>query len=117
MSRDIIAEILSGSITQQEAECIFDSWLETADGFPDDLGLARQEYTAFCHGADFGTIALWRKQGWPKRCELCGGSLGSPEEYGWFVWDKATRKTGNYGGRLGLVHIPCLPQQGNENDA
>lgn len=105
--RDILRELHEGNISPAEVQQLYDQ--TTPSEVFENWGLSQTEYTAFGHGADFENLATWRYQGWPTRCSICSGQLPTPEEYGWFVWDDEEQAPGNYGGRLGIVHIECLP--------
>jgi hypothetical protein len=108
MKRDLIDELGSNRITAEEAEVVFDQWLDSGGTQPEKLGFSQTEYTAYCHGAGLDVLAVWRTQGWPKDCSICGKAIGAVTDFGWFVWDQHARKTGNYGGKVGLAHIQCL---------
>ena len=108
MKRDLVDELGSNIITAEEAEVVFDQWLDSGGTQPEQLGFSQTEYTAYSHGAGFDDLAKWRKQGWPEDCSICGKALGAVTDFGWFVWDQDAKKIGNHGGDLGLAHIKCL---------
>jgi len=75
MKRDLIEDLRSGTITAEEAQSIFDQWLEEGGTQPEEVGFSRHQYTAYCHGAGVEDLAGWRTQGWPKTGSICGESL------------------------------------------
>lgn len=104
MTRDILTEIHSGSLSLEKAEDIYDKIMDgpEANRAPELLGLTPYEWTAFCHGVSFDVLAKWRSESWPRRCLLCGKEIAI-EKYGWLA---RQHESG-----AGLFHVGCLEKK------
>ncbi|MHA6260700.1 hypothetical protein ACXYMX_12515 [Sporosarcina sp. CAU 1771] len=87
---DLLTLLNDSKINEDKAYKIFDEVMERFhDG---DLDIEPQEYlllnefeyTAFCHTAGLQIIAKWRKEGWPKFCNLCRKDINH-KKYGWTI--------------------------------
>jgi hypothetical protein len=101
MSRDVLSELASGTMTVDEVYTLCDTLLESsAPTVEADLGLSHLEWTAFCHGVGFDELSRWRQDGWPSRCPVCGKPI-TVEAFGWLAQEIPD-------GTHHLVHISCL---------
>ena len=100
MKRDILDEILTGALSEDDADAVLDAILDSSEAPNAEalLGLSRIEWTAHGHGAMWTEIAHWRRDGWPSVCVACGRSIQA-ERFGWRVVE--------VDGRAQLKHIRC----------
>ena len=99
-NRDILNEISTGTLKEEQVEKILAEILRSNDAekVESRLMLTRMEWTAYCHGATFSELSRWRDQGWPTQCILCGREI-EVDKFGWKVIDKD--------GISKLRHIRC----------
>lgn len=99
--KDILAEIVDGRITIDEAYAFYDAVMDSDHGgkVPELLGMSVAEYTASCHGVGVEELAKWRSRGWPSKCPICGQPI-DVEKFGWMAREA--------NGSHSLVHIKCL---------
>ena len=59
MSRDILGEILAGTLSEEDADAVLDTILDSSEALSADtiLGLSHAEWTAHVHGALWAEIA------------------------------------------------------------
>lgn len=103
MVRDILSELMVGVLSEDQADEILSTVLDSpqADKIENLLGFSHAEWTAYAQGALLVEIASWRKNGWPVKCNKCGGAI-DVDQFGWLVIDSD--------GESVLKHIRC-PQQ------
>lgn len=103
MSVDVLAELIAGSMSEQDVERMYESVISSprAADTPRLLGLSEIEWAAFAHGVGFAELARWRRDGWPDRCWFCARPI-VVREWGWMV-------TGPDEAHV-LAHIPCMPE-------
>ena len=104
MKIDILAALYERQITASQAEAIDSEIMasQEASRVAELLGLNVEEWTAFCHGVSFKTLAKWRYEGWPSKCLKCGHPI-LIQKFGWLAVDS--------GKKVGLKHIIC-PRSG-----
>jgi hypothetical protein len=105
MSRDILNEIASGKLSEEQADEAIAEILDAGDDETVDLaellGLTTAEWTASAQGAWWEELANWRRNGWPTTCLVCGETV-VVDNFGWLVVhinDKGE-----------LKHIKCPPK-------
>lgn len=104
--RDILAEILAGTMSEEQAVAFQDEVIEyihsshklsEEDSWPSKwMCLSQLEWTA--SNAPFTVLANWRKNGWPNQCFVCKQKL-LPEIFGWLARE--------HDGEFGLRHVKC----------
>lgn len=104
MRIDLLAALHENRITVSQAEAIDSEIMASQDAsrVAELLGLNTEEWTAFCHGVPFQTLAKWRYEGWPSTCSKCG-ELISIQKFGWLAVEK--------GNKFVLTHVTC-PRSG-----
>ncbi len=109
MSRNILDELASRSITAEEARVGVD---RAVDEFHERAGpeireavcMTESEYTAYLHGATLEALARWRRSGWPSECLFCGQPVRT-DVHGWFACEMPSQS-----GTWGIIHAHCLKQ-------
>lgn len=86
MSRDMLGEILAGTLSEEDADAALDTILDSSEASSAEtiLGLSHTKWTAHVHGALWAEIASWRRSGWPSDCAVCGGSI-ELDRFGWRI--------------------------------
>lgn len=81
-NRDILYEIYNKYITEDEAEALYTHLFMQFHNFefkitPDEYFLLSvSERTAYImHHISFTTLSVWRYEGWPAECGVCGNYL------------------------------------------
>lgn len=97
---DILNEVHLGSISENEADLILDSIVESefSAEVMSLLNLTRYEWTAKAQGASWRALASWRYSGWPEKCARCGKNLNYLG-FGWWVISEGEAQM--------LKHIRC----------
>lgn len=106
---DILDDVIRGRLTASQAGDVVDEVLESdqASELPSLLGMDEYEWTAYAHGACVADLALWREQGWPATCCICGLPLAI-KEFGWTV-----RPFDDSDGNVRIVHLGCVVGEGS----
>lgn len=87
---NILLNINQGKITVGQA---YDKFDEIVNKFHEGevegelhllFGMDNYEWTASCHGLDLGTLAHWRENGWPTKCNACGRKINY-KNAGWII--------------------------------
>lgn len=101
MTVDLLKLIFEQEISVEDAERIYDEVVDGSKGasLREVLGLSRQEWTAFGFGVWFDELAVWRYEGWPRRCQRCGLEI----DVGNFGWQAIAVD----GERHRLRHFKC----------
>ena len=111
---DLLQEVLDGIITPQEARDIYEESERAALSgnspyliFYEFMGVDDEEGSAIDLGVDIGTVASWRRDGWPSSCRNCGGHINH-KKFGWIAR--------RYGDEYGLEHVDCDDPSGKNMD-
>lgn len=101
-----LAAVAAGELPVEDLEEAYEQLMNSSDSadIAEQLGLSREEWTAFGHGVGFGELARWRRDGWPDRCVVCGERIDAPR----FSWLAQGDETSHH-----LVHVGCLSAKPN----
>jgi hypothetical protein len=101
---DLLEELGSAKISMADAYRIYDDLMKSSHGNPEEeLGLSKEEWTAFAHGVDFDELARWRTEGWPDRCNVCGRAI-DVSRFGWLATEAIEGASDSHV----LTHVDCL---------
>jgi hypothetical protein len=86
---DVLEELYYGRITEDVADQLLGDALDNNTGEPPEphrsLGITDIEYRAYMDVASLQQLAIWRYEGWPEVCYMCGEPLRLESEKGWIV--------------------------------
>jgi hypothetical protein len=98
--RDILAELAAGTLSEADAERIYEELMDSRTAYvPELLGISKEEWTAFTHGVGFTELSAWRHGGWPVECRRCRRAI-DVARFGWLAKEVAP-------GRHVLQHVSC----------